>query len=54
MLEQGYNQYVTDATTENATLIDHVYVIGIDNIVATVRPTYYSYHEAIQIELKSL
>ena len=24
MMEQGYKQYVRDATTENGTLIDHV------------------------------
>ncbi len=50
MIDQGYKQYVTDPTTENATLIDHVYARGIDHVNTSIRPIYYSYHEAIRIE----
>ena len=50
MQEQGYKQCVQDATTENGTLLDHVYVRGLDDIVTTVIPTYYSYHEAVKIK----
>ena len=50
MKDQGYKQCVQDATTENNTLLDHVYVRGLDDIITTVIPTYYSYHEAVQIK----
>nr|XP_054593339.1 uncharacterized protein LOC129160189 [Nothobranchius furzeri] len=48
---QGYTQIVTSPTTENNTLIDHVYIKDIDpkTIHVEVIPTYYSYHECIQI-----
>nr|XP_054593309.1 uncharacterized protein LOC107395497 [Nothobranchius furzeri] len=48
---QGYTQIVTSPTTENNTLIDHVYIKDIDpkTVHVEVIPTYYSYHECIQI-----
>ena len=51
MQHHGYKQCVTDATTENGTLIDHVYVRNIESVCATVIPTYYSYHEGVRITL---
>ena len=49
MQHHGYKQCVTDATTENGTLIDHVYVRNIESVCTTVIPTYYSYHESVCI-----
>ncbi|XP_071958642.1 uncharacterized protein [Antedon mediterranea] len=49
MTEYGYQQHVTSSTTENYTLIDHVYSKGLGSMQAEVIPIYYSYHEAIQI-----
>jgi len=47
MESHGYRQSVTDGTTEAGTLIDHVYVKGVDPKSVHVLPTYYSYHEAV-------
>lgn len=52
MTDQGYKQYVTDSTTENNTLIDHVNARGIDHVNTSIRPTYYSYHETIRIDFE--
>uniref|UniRef100_A0A8W8JJZ6 Endonuclease/exonuclease/phosphatase domain-containing protein n=1 Tax=Magallana gigas TaxID=29159 RepID=A0A8W8JJZ6_MAGGI len=52
MSSRGFTQYVDEPTTENGTLIDHVYAKGCEHIKVQVVPTYYSYHEAIQITLK--
>ncbi len=54
MQQQGYKQCVQDATTENGTLLDHVYVRGLDEIVATVIPTYYSYHKSVKISFNPM
>jgi len=51
MYSNGYKQHVLEPTTENGTLIDHVYSKGLDVIEADVIPIYYSYHEAIRITL---
>ena len=51
MCDNGYKQYVSKPTTENGTLIDHVYSKGLDILDADVFPIYYSYHEAIRITL---
>ena len=51
MCDNGYKQYVSKPTTENGTLIDHVYSKGLDILDADVIPIYYSYHEAIRITL---
>ena len=51
MCGNGYKQYVSKPTTENGTLIDHVYSKGLDILDADVIPIYYSYHEAIRITL---
>ncbi len=50
MSEHGYKQCVEDATTEKGTLIDHVYVRGLESVQTEVIPTYYSYHEAVKIK----
>ena len=54
MENHGYTQIVSTATTENGTLIDHVYLS--ENVQGTtaVMPTYYSDHEAISITLHHL
>ena len=51
MSENGYKQCVVDATTMKGTLIDHVYVRGCDSVQTQVIPTYYSYHEAVKVEI---
>ena len=51
MRTKGFRQIVKSATTESGTLIDHVYVKGLDNITVSVKPTYYSYHEALKVQL---
>lgn len=51
MENQGFRQYVEEPTTENGTLIDHVYVKRIAKVNVNMLPTYYSYHEAILIQL---
>ena len=48
MLSQGYTQLVMQATTDRATLIDHVYFSGQCNgVVVQVRDVYYSDHDAV-------
>ncbi|XP_069109228.1 ATP-dependent DNA helicase PIF1-like [Argopecten irradians] len=49
MEEKGYRQYVTEATTERGTLIDHVYVKGVDIGNVEVIPCYYSFHEMVKV-----
>ncbi|CAG2185969.1 unnamed protein product [Mytilus edulis] len=53
MQSKGFNQLVNSPTTEGGTLIDHVYVRGCPDISVAIMPTYYSYHEALRIVLKS-
>ncbi|XP_071169752.1 uncharacterized protein [Mytilus edulis] len=53
MQSKGFNQLVNSPTTEGGTLIDHVYVRGCPDISVAIIPTYYSYHEALRIVLKS-
>ncbi|XP_076872152.1 uncharacterized protein LOC143522233 [Brachyhypopomus gauderio] len=49
MQHYGFTQIVKEATTENGTLIDHVYVkdLDIDKICVSVMPTYFSCHECV-------
>lgn len=52
MEENGYHQLVTFPTTENGTLIDHVYTnIPLTQLQILPLPTYFSYHEAITLTL---
>lgn len=52
MEENGYHQLVTFPTTENGTLIDHVYTnIPLTQLQVLPLPTYFSYHEAITLTL---
>lgn len=47
MLSKGFNQHIAESTTENGTLIDHVYVKGCPHVqTVSVAPTYYSYNKA--------
>ena len=54
MFSKGFKQHVLNATTENGTLIDHVYSKGLYTLQADVIPIYYSYHEAISIKFKQI
>ncbi|XP_062609123.1 uncharacterized protein LOC134270887 [Saccostrea cucullata] len=51
--DHGFKQLVTFPTTEGRTIIDHVYVYGLQeyHIDVSLLPTYYSYHEAIIVKL---
>ncbi|XP_062599557.1 uncharacterized protein LOC134261102 [Saccostrea cucullata] len=51
--DHGFKQLVTFPTTEGRTIIDHVYVYGLEEYLIDVSllPTYYSYHEAIIVKL---
>ena len=51
MTSKGYNQVIHSPTTEGGTLIDHVYVRGIeqDTIKTSIISTYFSFHDAIEI-----
>ena len=51
MSSKGFVQSVRTRTTEQVTLIDHVYVKDCTGVKISVVPTYYSYHEAIEIML---
>ncbi len=54
MKQHGYSQIVTSPTTENGTLIDHIYIKNIDptTVDIQVMPTYYSYHECLCMRFK--
>ncbi|XP_029976984.1 uncharacterized protein LOC115409845 isoform X4 [Salarias fasciatus] len=54
MTQHGYSQIVTCPTTENGTLIDHVYIKDIDAATVEIQlmSTYYSYHECLCIHFK--
>ncbi|XP_067257297.1 uncharacterized protein [Chanodichthys erythropterus] len=45
----GFTQIVEKPTTENGTLIDHVYIkdIDLDKLTIDIMPTYFSYHDCI-------
>ena len=48
LLSHGYTQLVTHATTDSATLIDHVYFSKqCDDVYVQVRDVYYSDHDAV-------
>uniref|UniRef100_A0A9J7WX60 ATP-dependent DNA helicase n=1 Tax=Cyprinus carpio carpio TaxID=630221 RepID=A0A9J7WX60_CYPCA len=48
----GFTQIVEKPTTENNTLIDHVYVkdIDLDKIKIDIMPTYFSYHDCVVLK----
>ncbi|CAJ1060221.1 uncharacterized protein LOC121898666 isoform X1 [Xyrichtys novacula] len=51
--DRGYDQVITQPTTERGTLIDHVYVRGgIFHTQAEVMPSYFSDHEGIYCSFK--
>ncbi|XP_062574488.1 uncharacterized protein LOC134236336, partial [Saccostrea cucullata] len=47
MEARGFRQCVQSSTTENGTLIDHVFVKECPHVQVLIVPTYYSYHEAV-------
>ena len=49
MSEYNYKQLIQSCTTEGGTILDLVFVRGLDSVVTEVIPIYYSYHEAIKI-----
>ena len=52
---QNYFQAISEPTTANETLLDHIYIRPIpntDDFVAGVLPTYYSYHRPVFIAIK--
>ncbi|ESO93420.1 hypothetical protein LOTGIDRAFT_175575, partial [Lottia gigantea] len=52
--EFRFKQLVTESTTEGNTILDHVYMssgINLKRVKITIVPTYYSYHEAVNIQL---
>ena len=52
---QSYFQAISEPTTTNETLLDHIYmkpIPGINDFVASVLPTYYSYHRPVFIAIK--
>lgn len=55
MQQFGFNQVANDPTTENATLIDHVYMkdIDIEKISVHIMPTYFSCHECVDLNFSS-
>ena len=50
MESKEFKQIVLDATTEGGTLIDHVYIRNCADVHIKILPTYYSYHDAIEIK----
>ena len=55
MSTNGFSQLVTFPTTEGGTIIDHVYVYGIqqNQINVSLLPTYYSYHDAVILKIQT-
>ena len=52
---QNYFQAISQPTTDKETIIDHIYVKpipAVDDFVASVLPTYYSYHRRAFIAMK--
>ena len=52
---QSYFQAISEPTTINETLLDHIYIKPIPSIndfIAAVLPTYYSYHRPVFIAIK--
>ena len=52
---RNYFQAITEPTTDNETLIDHIYIKArpaVYDFLASVLPTYYSYHRPVFIAIK--
>lgn len=49
MSKYGYIQRVLNVTTEDGTLIDHIYIKAVQNVHLAVLPTYYRFHHAISL-----
>ena len=53
MIEHGFQQLVNFFTTEGATILDHVYVVNSLHAQVNKVSTYYSYHDAVLLTIKS-
>ncbi|XP_062591494.1 uncharacterized protein LOC134252984 [Saccostrea cucullata] len=51
MMKQGFRQFVNFYTTENSTILDHVYASEGIQVEVQRLPTYYSYHDALIITI---
>ena len=52
---ENYYQAISEPTTSNETLLDHIYIRpnpSINDFTASVLPTYYSYHRPVFIAIK--
>ncbi|KAL6455400.1 hypothetical protein MHYP_G00361440 [Metynnis hypsauchen] len=49
----GFTQVVNEATTENGSLIDHIYMKDVvsEHVNVSVMPTYFSYHECVVLNV---
>lgn len=52
MQKNGFTQLVNKPTTDEGTLIDHVYVHGETQISMEVKQMYYSYHNMVVLTIK--
>ena len=53
MIEHGFQQLVNFFTTEGATILDHVYVVNSLHAQVKKVPTYYSYHDAVLLTIRT-
>ena len=53
MIDHGFQQLVNFFTTEGAIILDHVYVLNILHTQVEKVSTYYIYHDAVLLTLKS-
>lgn len=52
MTNKGFNQIVHCKTTEGATTLDHVYLSAPLQSTVEHLPTYYSYHDALLVNIR--
>ena len=53
MIEHGFQQLVNFFTTEGATILDHVYIVNSSRAQVQKVSTYYSYHDAVLLTIKT-
>ena len=55
MCKHGYKQYVSQPTTDNGSIIDHIYFNRVDeHAIIDVRDVYYSDHDAVLLTINSV
>ena len=55
MCKHGYKQYVSQPTTDNGSIIDHIYFNRVDdNAIIDVHDVYYSDHDAVLLTINSV